>query len=322
MNILITGSSGMIGTRLYERLLNDYGVIGLDIRLNKWQPEYNHKLKMLDLRRPSELEKLTEPVDLVVHLAANARVYDLVKNPDLALDNMLINFNTLEYMRKKGIRKIIFASSREVYGNLNKGAAISEADVRLENCESPYAASKVAGEALVHAYCRAYGIDFVIVRFSNVYGMYDDSDRVIPLWIRQCLGNEEMAVFGVMKSLDFTYIDDTVNGIIRIIERFDRVSGNTFNIAYGREVALFALAGMLKSLLGSRSGITLSGNRPGEVWKFKADISRARELLDFWPEVGIDEGLKRTLEWYRNLYLVGRAKQSGAERRRRDVVNV
>lgn len=239
---------------------------------------------------------------MIVHFAANARVYELVREPGLAFDNMLINFNVLEYARKNGILGIIFASSREIYGNIMKDKPIAEAAVRVEHCESAYGVSKLSGEALLHAYQKSYGIDSVIVRFSNVYGMYDDSDRVVPLWVSRCLRNEPMVIFGQKKSLDFTYIDDAVNGVIRMIDRFAKVKGNTFNIAYGKEIHLLEVAEKIKGLLNASGEIIIKENRLGEVWRFEADISKAKELLGYEPGLSIEEGLKRTVEWYKGAY--------------------
>ena len=166
--------------------------------------------------------------------------------------------------------------------------------------ENPYSASKISGEALIHAYRKTFGMHFVIIRFSNVYGMYDDSNRVIPLWIRQALKNENLVVYGKDKVLDFTYIDDAINGVTKIIERFDQIAGETFNIAsHGKRRELTYVANKLKKLLKSQSKITIKGNRPGEVWKFQADISKAEKLLDFKPKVSLDEGLEKAVEWYR-----------------------
>ena len=298
MKILITGSSGTIGTRLFEHLLPKHKVVGTDVVQNKWQPELNARTLRLDLRKGEALDSLPKDLDLVINLAANARVYELVKDPQRALDNILINFNVMEFMRRNSIGKIIFASSRETYGNIMAEKAIAEDTVRLENCESPYSASKITGEALAHAYSKVYGIDAVIVRFSNVYGMYDDSDRVIPLWLRQCLSGEDMIVFGKEKVLDFTYIDDTVAAVTSIIDRFDQVKGNTFNIASGKGVNLLSIARQIKELLKASSHIIEDNNRPGEVWKFEADISRARRLLNYEPKIDIEEGLKKTAAWY------------------------
>lgn len=299
MKILLTGSSGTIGTRLFEALLPHHQVVGVDLVQNKWNPELNAHTVIADLRRKEELAKLPLNLDLVIHFAANARVYELVRRPDLALDNILITFNVLEFMRRNSISRVIFASSRETYGNIMGVEPLSEDRVRLENCESPYSASKISGEAMIRAYSKVYGIDFVIVRFSNVYGMYDDSDRVIPLWIRQCFEKNDLIVYGGDKTLDFTYINDAVKGTVGIIDRFDKVKGNIFNIAYGKGINLLDIAQRIRDLLRANNEIIIKENRPGEVWRFEADISVAREQLDYQPKVGIEEGLKSTVEWYK-----------------------
>ena len=299
MRIILTGSSGTIGTRLFETLLGKHEMVGVDIRQNKWKSELNGHTVIADLRKSEELAKLPTDFDMVIHFAANARVYELVKDPQLALDNIIMTFNVLEYMRKNNISRVMFASSREAYGNIMDSEAISEEMVRVENCESPYAASKITGEAMVQAYRKAYGLNFVMVRFSNVYGMYDDSDRVVPLWTRQCMKGEGLIVYGKDKLLDFTYIDDAVEGVIRAIDRFEKVEGNIFNIAYGEAVGLLDVADMLKRLLNSNNRMIIEGNRPGEVWKFKADISKAKKLLNYQPRVLIEDGLTRAVEWYK-----------------------
>jgi len=302
MRILITGSSGTIGTRLFEQLLPHHEVIGVDNRQNRWHPYLNDHTINADLRKDGEVSSLPKNIDLVIHLAANARVYELVKEPRLALDNMLINFNVLEFMRENGISKMLFASSRETYGNIKAQGAISEEMARIENCESPYSASKVTGEALTRAYSKVYGLEFTIARFSNVYGMYDDSDRVIPLWIRQTLKGDDLIVYGQDKVLDFTYIDDAIDGIIRMIDWFDNVRGNTVNIAYGEGISLVSVAQRIRELLKANNEIVIEESRPGEVWRFEADLLKAKTLLDYQPKVGIEDGLKRTVDWYQGFY--------------------
>ena len=294
----MTGSSGTIGTRLFESLSRHHELVGVDIRRNKWNPRLDGVTLNADLRDAGHLDRLSPEFDLIIHLAANARVYELVERPELAFDNMLINHNVLEYMRKKRIAKVIYASSREAYGNIMGCTAVAEDSVRLENCESPYAASKMAGEAMIHAYGRTYGMDCVILRFSNVYGMYDDSDRVVPLWIRECMRGRNLTVYGRDKSLDFTYIDDAVDGVVRVVDQFEKAKGNTFNIARGEEVRLLDVAERIKGLVGCRSENVIRESRPGEVWKYRADIAKAERLLGFRPQVGIEEGLTRTVQWY------------------------
>jgi UDP-glucose 4-epimerase len=297
--ILITGSSGTIGTRLGEKLLNlGYEIIGVDWKKNKWHKNLEKRTIHLDLRNKNlVLKKLPKKVDLIIHLAANARVYELVKNPDLARDNMITTYNILEYSRINKIKNIIFASSREVYGNTKK-AKHKEEDVKIENCESPYSASKISGEALIHSYHKCFGINYVIIRFSNVYGMYDESDRVIPLFIRKAIKNENLVVFGKDKILDFTYIDDAVEGVIKVIKGFNKVKNNTFNIATGKGTKILFVAQLIKKFLNSKSRIIIKQNRPGEVVKYIADISKAKKLLNYEPRTDIIEGIKKTIEWY------------------------
>ena len=300
MRIMLTGSSGTIGTRLFEKLLQlNYDVIGVDRKENKWNKSLNKRTIDVGLLKQNNLIKLRKDIDLIIHLAANARVYELVKNPELALENMVTTFNVLEFARKNKVNKIIFSSSREIYGNSIDENSMAEDKVKIESCESPYSASKISAEALIHVYRKAYEIDFVIIRFSNVYGMYDASDRVIPLWIRQAIKNENLIIYGENKVLDFTYIDDAINGIIKIIERFDNIKAKTFNIAYGKAVKLTYVANKIRELIKSESKIVIKENRLGEVWKFQADISKAEKLLDYEPKVGIDEGLAKTVEWYK-----------------------
>ncbi len=170
--------------------------------------------------------------------------------------------------------------------------------VRVENCESPYTASKVGGEALVEAYRRCYGVDQITFRFSNVYGMYDDSVRVVPLFIRLARQNEPMTVFGKDKCLDFTYIDDTVSGIIAGIDKFDSAKNDTYNLAYGEGTTITDLAETIRKLLKSESGIKVGSSRTGEVIQYVADISKAQKKLGYNPKTSFSEGIKKTVEWY------------------------
>lgn len=296
--ILVTGSNGTIGIRLCEKLIGfGYGVIGVDIKKNAWNKRVDKITVNLDLRSKDDIQKMPKNVDCVVHLAANARVFNLVKDPSLARDNFEMLFNTLEYARTVGVKRFIFASSREVYGNLKK-IIHKEDEAEIKNCESPYTASKIAGEALIHAYCQCYGIEFVIVRFSNVYGMYDNSDRLIPLYIRLARRSEDFVVYGKDKLLDFTYIDDAVDGVMRIIKIFNKVKNSTFNLAYGKGISLIAVARIIKKLMKIDNQIILEPNRTGEVVKYIADISRAKKLLGYSPKTAIAEGIKKAIKWY------------------------
>ncbi len=301
MRILVTGSSGTIGTRLCEELMKrGHDVTGIDWVTNKWNDSVQAVTRNADLRDMAALEKIAPGVsfDALIHLAANARVYELVEDPARAMDNMTTTFNALEFARKRGIKRFLFASSREVYGNSGQ-RTYKEDQVHVEHCESPYTASKLAGEALVEAYTRCYELPHIIFRFSNVYGMYDDSIRVVPLFIRLASKNKPLQIFGAEKCLDFTYIDDCVTGIVLATEKFDDVKNDTYNLAYGQGTTILHLAERIKELTGSSSEMEIGKPRTGEVVKYIADITKAREKLGYNPQTSLDDGIKMAVEWYK-----------------------
>lgn len=298
MKILVTGAAGTIGTRLCEILRQEGAeVIGVDRGPTKWLAvdSVSHRA---DLRYMDQVLALPADADIIVHLAANARVHELVQHPEKALENLITVFNILEFARQKGIKKFIFSSSRETYGNTGK-KSYTEDMVRIENCESPYTASKIAGEALVESYRRCYDIDFVILRFSNVYGMYDRSVRVIPNFFKQARANEPMTVYGQDKCLDFTYIDDAVTGIRAAMEKFDEAKNDVYNIACGKGTTLMHLAERIKELTGSSSPIEAVNSRRGEITRYVANIRKARRVLGYIPKVPFEEGIVKTVEWYK-----------------------
>ncbi len=302
MKILVTGSSGTIGTRLCETLLEQgHTVVGADWEPCQWQKKVEALRIDIDLRDKSQYGKLPRDVDLIVHLAANARVYELVENPDRALDNCIDTFNMLEFARKNGIKRMMFASSRETYGNIHlpDGQKYDEAKAHFMTCESPYTASKIAGEALFEAYKRCYKIETVIIRFSNVYGMYDNSIRVVPLFYREAKAGNTLKVFGKDKCLDFTYIDDAVQGVTKIIANWDKAKNDTYNLAYGEGTTILHLAEEMKRLLGSNSKIELGNARTGEVTHYIADISKAKKTFGYDPKTPFSEGVRKSVEWYK-----------------------
>lgn len=307
MHILITGSSGQIGTNLGLRLLDTgHQVFGVDKRINTWTD-----------RIPTLLQDLSAPyrdftggvgsvpyprVDLVVHLAANAKVHELVQFPHRAMENIALTFNVLEYCRHNQL-PLIFASSREVYGDIHRYIT-EETHADFSYTESPYSASKVAGEALVYSYARCYGVRYIVFRFSNVYGRYDNDiermERVIPLFIERMRAGQPVTVFGQEKTLDFTYVDDCVEGIVAGIERLaaGAVQNQTINLAYGQGNTLVRLAEYIASALGVEGQIEVEpAKRVGEVTRYIADISKAAELLGYQPKVSLDEGIRRAVAW-------------------------
>ena len=307
MRVLITGSSGQIGTNLALRLLAEgHQVFGVDWRVNVWTDAFPTLLQ--DLAAPQHtfvrgIGGAPYPTcDIVVHLAANAKVFALVEQPHRALENINITFNVLEYCRHNQL-PLIFASSREVYGDIHRYIT-EEQHANFSFTESPYSASKVAGEALIYSYARCYGLRYLVFRFSNVYGRYDNDiermERVIPVFIRAMSRGEPVTVYGKEKMLDFTYIDDCVDGIMAGIERLfnRRVVNETINLAYGQGNSLVHMAEFVAAALNVPPKIKIEpAKRVGEVTRYIADISKAVELLDYQPRVPLEEGIRRAVAW-------------------------
>src|SRR3972149_858974 len=244
MRVLITGSSGQIGTNLgiYLQSLGHF-VFGIDIRPNTWTEHIPTLLQ--DLSAPQHSFKggighgeYPPDLDAVVHLAAHAKVHELVGHPHLGLENISMTFNVLEYCRHNNL-PLVFSSSREVYGDIHRYIT-EESFADFAFTESPYSASKISGEAFIYSYATCYGLRYLVFRFSNVYGRYDNDlermERVIPLFIRKIHHGETITIYGKEKVLDFTYVDDCVDGIFRGIKLL--LSGadanQTINLAYGQ----------------------------------------------------------------------------------------
>lgn len=302
MKVLVTGSSGTIGTHLCERLLEDgHEVLGVDWKPNKWNKEVDDLTINVDLRDKTSLFRvLPKDLDVIVHLAANASVYNLIVDPSLARDNFETLFNILEYARNNGINRFMFASSREVYGDTTKNDYPEAEDGALpKNCKNSYAASKISGEALIHSYEECYNIDFCIFRYSNVYGMYDESDRIIPLFIKLCKNNRDLTIFGKDKLLDFTHITDAVDGTILLLKKFDTIKNDVYNLAVGEGTSLAKLAELIKVEMQSESRIRIEPARTGEVMKYIADISKITAIVEYKPKIFIQEGVKKSVDWYK-----------------------
>jgi UDP-glucose 4-epimerase len=307
VRILITGSSGQIGTNLGLRLLDEgHFVFGIDQRLNTWTDRIPTLLQDLSLQQSNfdgGIGYVAYPpnLDLVVHLAAHAKVHELVEQPDRALKNMIMTFNVLEFCRRNHL-PIIFSSSREVYGDIHRYIT-DESHADFAFTESPYSASKIAGEALIYSYAQCYHLPYLVLRFSNVYGRYDNDlermERVIPLFIRKINRREWVTIYGEQKVLDFTHVDDCVDGICRSIDLLmsGREGNQTINLAYGQGNSLVRLAELIGDALGTRPDIRIEPPHLGEVTHYVADIRKAREILGYNPATPLEEGIPNAVAW-------------------------
>jgi UDP-glucose 4-epimerase len=303
--VLITGSSGQIGTNLADKLIGaGHEVVGVDVRKNTWTDRFETIIADLtDLDRSVSTGLASRGFDCVVHLAAHAKVYELVENPAKALENVRMIFSALEIARAAGTA-FVFGSSREVYGDIMR-TTTQEAHADFVIAESPYSASKISGEAFVYSYGRCYRMPHLVFRFSNVYGRYDNDldrlERVVPLFIDKIGRAEPVTIYGPEKILDFTFVDDCVAGIASGIEKLvaGEVDGETFNLACGRGYSLKSLVEIISSALDVEPDVAFEPTRPGEVTRYVADISKAGKLLGYKPTTTLEIGVPREIEWAR-----------------------
>jgi UDP-glucose 4-epimerase len=308
MRVLITGSSGQIGTNLALQLLAaGHTVFGVDRRPNSWTTAFPTLLQ--DLSMPFRefvggIGGAPYPTcDVVVHLAANAKVHELVLQPHRALENITVTFNVLEYCRQQQV-PVVFASSREVYGDIQRYLT-DEPTADFAYTESPYSASKIAGESLVYAYARCYDLRYIVFRFSNVYGRYDNDiermERVIPLFMRELAAGRPVTVYGREKTLDFTHVDDCVAGIMRGIDALCQrsITAATINLAYGQGNTLVTMAQLVAQALGvQHPEIRVEeSKRVGEVAYYIADVRRAQTLLGYQPRIDLARGIAMAVAW-------------------------
>jgi len=307
LKILVTGSSGQVGTNLCLALAQKgHVVVGLDKRKNRWTDQIPFLQQDLARRMPtlaelSAVRSNFDRPDLVVHLAANAKVHELVLDPGRAHENATITFNVLEFCRRHQL-PLVFSSSREVYGR-PEPPAVSEDSTDAFHILSPYAAYKMADEMLIYAYKNCYGLKYLIFRLSNVYGRYDNDldrmTRVLHVFVDQMRRGEPITIYDRTKVIDFTYIDDCINGLTLGIEKLaaGEVVNQTLNLSSGSPATLLQLAQTIAANLGVTPRIIDAPIQPGEISYYVADLSKIKKLLGFKPQVPFEEGIRRAIEW-------------------------
>jgi UDP-glucose 4-epimerase len=303
MRILITGSSGQIGTNVGLALLaRGDQVVGIDRRPNTWTDKLPTTNCNLCDCRPGKFP-VEGRFDAVLHLAAYAKVFELVEHPERAMENVQMLFNVLEYCRQTGA-PIIFGSSREVYGDIHRHVT-DEGQADFVVAESPYSASKICGEAFIYSYAECYDLPYLVFRFSNVYGRYDCDgermERVIPLFIKRIACDQPIVVFGREKVLDFTYVDDCCAGVMAGIDALAsrKVNQQIINLAYGQGSTLVDVVNLIALSLGRQPQVRYEPARPGEVTRYVADITKARQLLGYDPQTPLTAGVPQSIRWQR-----------------------
>ena len=335
MNILITGAAGFIGSTLALRLLkrgdrvvgidnlNDYYDVSLkEARLKRCQPHKAFQFQKLDIADRDGMAKLFREhrFDAVMHLAAQAGVRYSIENPSAYIDANLVGFgNILEGCRHSKVAHLVFASSSSVYG-ANAKLPFSEHD-NVDHPVSLYAASKKANELMAHSYAHLYSLPCTGLRFFTVYGPWGRPDMALFKFTKGILAGDPIPVFNEGKMVrDFTYIDDIVEGVVRVIDTPAKPDpswrGNdpdpatsyapwrVFNIGNNNSVELLRYIEVLEKCLGRKAILDLLPMQPGDVPATYADTDALDSAVGFKPDTPVETGVANFVNWYREYYNV------------------
>ena len=320
---LVTGCAGFIASKVTELLLEaGHVVVGVDNlndaydpRLKQWrlaqlQPRANFRFHRLDITDRAALEEIFEagaagpeaeqlqqrPYSAVVNLAARAGVRPSVENPRVYYQaNCDGTLNLLELCRRFGVGKFLLASTSSLYGEHTPVPFREDADTNRPL--SPYAASKKAAETLAYTYHYLHGLDVSILRYFTVYGPAGRPDMSIFRFVRRIAEGEPIRVFGDgSQSRDFTFVDDIARGTIAALEP---LGYEVINLGGDRPTKLSAVIEQIAQLVGRQPRIEHRPAHPADVPATWAEIGKARRLLEWSPEVSLEEGLRRSVAWYR-----------------------
>jgi len=335
MKILLTGAAGFIGMTTALRLLargdevvgldnlNDYYDVSLkQNRLNRLLPYPGFRFVKLDVADRAGMADLfvAEKFDRVIHLAAQAGVRYSLQNPHAYIESNVVGFtNILEGCRHARVQHLVYASSSSVYGG-NTKMPFSEHD-SVDHPVSLYAATKKANELMAHTYSHLYGLPTTGLRFFTVYGPWGRPDMALFLFTKAILEGRAIDVFNHGKmQRDFTYVDDIVEGVIRVIDRIaspnaaydaswaDPATSNVpyrvFNIGNNNPVPLLDFIGGIENALGKKAEKNLLPLQDGDVPETYANTDALNEWVGFVPGTSIEQGIGRFVAWYREYYKV------------------
>ncbi len=334
MKVLVTGSAGFIGSTLVLRLLaRGDTVIGIDnhndyydpaikeARLARYanHPNYTHLRVDLADRKAMEDSFVTHKPQRVVNLAAQAGVRYSIENPLAYIDSNIVGFaHILEGCRHHGVEHLVYASSSSVYG-ANTAMPFS-VHQNVDHPLSLYAASKKSNELMAHTYSHLYGLPTTGLRFFTVYGPWGRPDMALFKFTKAILAGEKIPVFNYGKHRrDFTYIDDIVEGVIRVLDRpvppnpewdgakpdpgSSKAPWRVYNIGNNSPVELMDYIAALEKALGRKAEMDMLPLQPGDVPDTYADVTDLVEQFDYKPTTPVEQGVANFVAWYRDIFI-------------------
>ncbi len=304
---LVTGGAGFIGSNIAEELVSlGEEVVVFDNLSTGHEGNIEHIRQDItfvkgDIRNASEVRKALNGVDYVLHQAALASVPRSIDDPLLVNEvNVGGTLTVLDESRHASVKCVVYAASSSAYGD---SEVLPKREDMLPAPLSPYAVSKLVGEHYCSVYSEVYGLPTISIRYFNVFGPRQDPASqyaaVIPIFISHLLDGKAPTIYGDgEQSRDFTYVGNIVKANI-MAAKSDKAAGQFVNIACGGRFTLNELYRMLCELIGVSIDPVYSDPRQGDVKHSHADISMAEELLGYSVETDFEEGLKRTVEWYK-----------------------
>jgi nucleoside-diphosphate-sugar epimerase len=297
--VLVTGGAGFIGGHIAETLLSQgYGVRILDREASATAGADSVRA---DVRDRESVERAMEGAEFVFHQAAQVAILRSIQDPTETNEiNVAGTLNVLDAARKANVRKVVFASSSSVYGNVPEEELPIRED-RVLSPLSPYAASKLAAEHYCRVYGEVYGLPTICLRYLNVYGPRQSPDSpyaaAIPRFIDTITKGGRPTVYGDgRQTRDFVFVKDVVQANLLAME--SDVRNGVFNVGTGVPVTLNELIGKIGGLAGRVVAPLHSPARPGDIRHSVSDITRIRDALGYRPRYGLNRGLKETLEWF------------------------
>lgn len=305
--VLVTGSEGFIGSALTEKLLEMGAHVKGFVLYNfkgdlGWVGHLSDKIELYfgDVRDYNAVEDSMQGIDTVFHLAASVSVPYSILHPRETIDtNIFGTLNVLKAAQAKNVRKIVHISSSEIFGT-PEYAPIDEKHPR--NPQSPYAASKVAADSLCKSFYYSYGLPVVIIRPFNTFGPRQSPRAIVPTIILQLLNGDVLKLGNLKPSRDFTYVKDTVEGIL--LGGLLKANGEEINLGTGTETSIGSLVKLIARLIGKEQYVLEEEGkrvrrREAEVVRLISDNSRARKVLSWKPAYTLEEGLVDTIEWFK-----------------------